>query len=266
MNIYELISSINADLTLAKQREANARAEVKSTIAQAKAEHRNDLTEAEDFRTDSLLETVESAVADQRRLESKLARAEAARLEDENHDSLSRQVHDTPAGRRMSGRTATLSIGKNERTYHQGNDPRGKGFVSDVLRSHLGDPDAWARLARHSEEERIERGIWQERAAGDITTSGAGGIVVPQYLVDLTAPAVAARRPLADACTHHDLPAEGMTLTVPTITTATSAALQTTQLTAVSATSIGETDLTINVLTSAGSQNVSRQAADRSQA
>jgi HK97 family phage major capsid protein len=264
VNIYELISSLNTEIEAAKSREANARAELKAIIQQAKAEHRSELTEAEDLRSDSLLEAVESAVADQRRLESKLARADAVRTDEDRLTSLAGQVHDTPAGKRASGRTASLSIGRNERTYRADTDPKGTGFVSDVLRAHLGDPDAWSRLSRHSEEERIERGVWQERAAGDVTTSGAGGIVVPQYLVDMTAPAVAARRPLADACTHHDLPPEGMSLIVPTITTATSAALQTTQLNPVSATSINETDLTIAVQTSAGQQNVSRQAADRS--
>lgn len=54
-----------------------------------------------------------------------------------------------------------------------------------------------------------------------------------------------------------------MTLTIPTITTPTSAALQASQLSAVSSTSIGETDLTLTVQTAAGSQNVSRQAIDR---
>jgi hypothetical protein len=54
-----------------------------------------------------------------------------------------------------------------------------------------------------------------------------------------------------------------MSLIVPTITTATSAGLQASQLTAVSSTSIAETDLTIAVQTAAGSQNVSRQAIDR---
>jgi hypothetical protein len=114
------------------------------------------------------------------------------------------------------------------------------------------------------DEERAERPGYQERAAGDLTSSGAGGIVVPQYLVDMTALAVAARRPLADNMTRHPLPPEGLSFVVPTITTATSAAIQSTQLTAVSATSMVETDLTVSVQTAAGQQNVSRQAADRS--
>jgi hypothetical protein len=54
-----------------------------------------------------------------------------------------------------------------------------------------------------------------------------------------------------------------MSLVIPLITTPASAALQATQLTAVSSTSLVETDLTITVQTAAGSQNVSRQAVER---
>jgi hypothetical protein len=54
-----------------------------------------------------------------------------------------------------------------------------------------------------------------------------------------------------------------MTLNLSKITTATSAGLQATQLTAVSGTSLAETDLSINVQTVAGFQNVSRQAIER---
>jgi hypothetical protein len=70
-------------------------------------------------------------------------------------------------------------------------------------------------------------------------------------------------RPLANVMNNHNLPADGMTLNLSKITTATSAALQTTQLTDVSATSIGETDLAISVQTAAGQQLVSRQAIER---
>ena len=86
---------------------------------------------------------------------------------------------------------------------------------------------------------------------------------MPQYLTDLYAPATANMRPLANLANQHPLPQSGMSFILPTITTATSAALQATQLTTVSTTSLAETDLTINVLTAAGSQNVSRQAIER---
>src|SRR5262249_2734547 len=162
-------------------------------------------------------------------------------------------------------RTASLSVTRNERTYRPDLDPHGSGFVADVCRAQvMGDASAWARLARHMDEERVERPGYQERAAGDLTSSGAGGLVVPQYLVDETALSVAARRPFADNMNKHPLPPDGLSFIVPTVTTATSVAIQSTQLTAVSATSMAETDLTLSVQTAAGLQNVSRQAAERS--
>lgn len=156
MNIHELISSINADLESAKKREQNARAEVNLIIRQAKAEHRRDLTEAEDIRCDGLLATIESAVADRKQIEGKLARAEAARAEDEHADKLSRESHLTPAGRRMTAAagTAVLSIGRSERTYdpdkdHAAGGKPGSAFLLDVGKAYLGDPIAQERLQRH---------------------------------------------------------------------------------------------------------------------
>jgi hypothetical protein len=112
-------------------------------------------------------------------------------------------------------------------------------------------------------EERVERGrvAWQlERAAG---TGAFAGLTVPQYLTDLYAPAAAAMRPFADACNKHVLPSAGMTVNLSRITTATSAALQASENTAVSETNIDDTLLTINVQTNAGQQTLSRQALER---
>src|SRR4029079_18244135 len=128
----------------------------------------------------------------------------------------------------------------------------------------FGDPEAQSRLSRHMAEERVERPNYEERAAGDLVSGSIGGVVVPQFLIDQTALAVAARRPFADACTPHQLPPEGMTLTIPVFTSGASVANQATQLTGVRATARVESDLTLTVYTAAGQQNVSRQSVDRS--
>lgn len=145
------------------------------------------------------------------------------------------------------------------RTYHKGNDPKGKHFLRDLGLRHLGDFDAAQRLARHMQEERVERGLIEDRAAG---TGAFAGLVVPQYLVDLVAPNAAAGRPFADICNSHDLPDSGMTVNISRITTATSAAAQT-ENAAVSETNIDDTLLTESVFTVAGQQTLSRQAIDR---
>jgi hypothetical protein len=136
----------------------------------------------------------------------------------------------------------------------------GGDFERDIAAAFLGDYEAQARLSRHKAEERVERSQYFERAAG---TGAFAGLTVPQYLTDLYAPAAAAMRPFADACNRHDLPPAGMTVNLSRITTATSAAIQSSENSGVSETNIDDTLLTINVQTNAGQQTLSRQAIER---
>lgn len=156
--------------------------------------------------------------------------------------------------------TGVARVKSEARTYNPGNDRTGKNFLRDVALRHLNDWEASQRLAQHMQEERIERGgPIEDRAAG---TSAFAGLVVPQYLTDLVAPAAAAARPLADICNKHELPPTGMSVNISRITTATSAAAQT-ENSAVSETNIDDTLLTENVFTVSGQQTLSRQAIDR---
>jgi hypothetical protein len=166
-----------------------------------------------------------------------------------------------PAATRAPAYDQVARVGQEERTYRPDQDRRGRQFERDVAAAFFGDYEARDRLARHMREERALRGDQiEERAAG---TGAFAGLVVPQYLTDLYAPAAAARRPFADAIRSHDLPAQGMTVNLSRITTATSTALQATENTAVSSTDIDDTLLTINVQTNAGQQTLSRQAIER---
>jgi hypothetical protein len=152
-------------------------------------------------------------------------------------------------------------VGHEERTYRPDQDPHGGQFLKDVVRSRYdGDLKAQERLSRHMTEEERDRPQYMQRAVG----SGAfAGLVVPQYLTDLYAPATAALQPLVDIANTHPLPPDGMTVNISRITTATSVALQTTENTAVSETNIDDTLLSESVQTSAGQQTVSRQAVER---
>lgn len=251
--IRELDARINAD-----------RAEIRSILDDAEAKGQTNLTMAQDARTESLFRSAEIAESARRRKNDALAQVRELETEEAQQETRLETVRATNAPRGGNRRTATVSVTRNERVYNQSSDPDGSLFLLDVARGTvLNDRSANARLDRHTEEERVERGEYVERAAGDLMTGGLGGLVVPQYLVDMYAPAVANMRPFADACNHHDLPESGMSIVIPMLTTATSAALQATQLTAVSATSLAETDLTLTVQTAAGSQNVSRQAVER---
>jgi HK97 family phage major capsid protein len=149
-------------------------------------------------------------------------------------------------------------VRREERTYNPEKDPRGQTFMLDVARSFLGDYGARERVGRHMQEETVERGDSIRAAA----TTAFAGLVVPQYLTDLVAPAAAASRPFANICTRRPLPPSGTTVNISRITTATSAAAQT-ENSAVSETNIDDTLLTETMFTVAGQQTLSRQAIDR---
>lgn len=164
----------------------------------------------------------------------------------------------------------TVRVGAEERTYRPDTDARGVGFALDVVNAFRGDLQASERLQRHMREEQVERGVdsFERSAAGSQSSRAVGtgaftGIAVPTYLVDLFAALPRADRPLADAMTRHDLPETGLTAYIGKLTTGTSAAEQTSENSAVSETNADDTLLTVSILTSAGSQTVSRQASDR---
>jgi hypothetical protein len=189
---------------------------------------------------------------------------------DEEADFDRRAATVTPSGAAAPAArgTADVHVTGEPRTYSKERDPHGEQFIRDVAMNFMyRDPGAGSRIERHMSEERTERGRklsgYEERAAGDAPSSAFGAIVVPQYLIDMTAPAVAGMRPFADVCAHHDLPAEGLTLTIPKITTPTRVSDQTSELLAGGEQSIAETDLAVTVRTALGDQTVSRQAIER---
>jgi hypothetical protein len=170
------------------------------------------------------------------------------------------QARTVPSATRAPAYDQVARVGAEERTYRPDQDRRGQRFERDVAAAFLGDYEARDRLARHMAEERTLRGDQLQRAAG---TGAFSGLVVPQYLTDLYAPAAAARRPFADACRHHDLPSQGMTVNLSRITTPTSTAIQASENTAVANQDIDDTLLSIPVQTIAGQQTLSRQAIER---
>jgi len=250
MTLAQLIAQLRAQMA-AKLNERNTFTSELAELRQAETtdQERVDEIRAAQAALDAEIDQMQAQVAD---LEAELARDDAA-------DRLAREVH---PGANAPGETrAPVTVTSEARTYAAEVDARGVNFERDVAAAFLGDYEAQARLGRHMAEERVERGDQIERAAG---TGAFAGLTVPQYLVDLYAPAAAARRPFADAIRHHDLPAQGMVVNLSRITTATSAALQAAENNAVSETNIDDTLLSINVQTAAGQQTLSRQAIERS--
>lgn len=147
---------------------------------------------------------------------------------------------------------APARVTREERTYR----PEGDfSFVRDAFAAQvLGDFDARERIARHQQEERIEK--------RDVGTAQFAGLVVPQFLTDLAAPFARAGRPFMDVSRKHTLPGAGLTLSISRVTTGSAVAVQT-EGSAVQETNMDDTKLDVSVVTVAGQQNVSRQALER---
>ena len=128
-------------------------------------------------------------------------------------------------------------------------------FIRDAYAAQFSnDFSAQERLARHMNEERIER--------RDVTSAAFSGLVVPQFLTDLAAPFARAGRVTADLARKHELPSSGLTLSISKVTTGSATALQT-EGSAVQETNMDDTKLDLTVKTFAGQQNVSRQSLER---
>jgi HK97 family phage major capsid protein len=251
MTIAQLIAKKRAEIAAKLSERNGLSAELRE---QYEADEQNEERLAELRTQISALDTVIDG------LKESAATLEAERAADEAADELSRQVQ--PGAQSPSEHRAPVVVTSEERTYRKDLDKRGTKFATDVMSAFRGDFKAAERLSRHMDEERVERGVDQfdTRAVG---TGAFTGIVVPQYLVDDFAGLPRADRPLADAMRRHDLPEQGMTVNIGKLTTGTSAAEQSAENAAVSETDADDTLLTFNVLTSAGSQTVSRQASER---
>lgn len=262
--IDELIASIEVELEAAHKRRNKAIAETKAILSIASQEGRANLTAEEDERIAQLAVARDGAKADAEGIKGKLANANKIKAEELENSRSTEQV--TATGVQLPARSydRVARVGREERTYRPDYDPTGSGFIRDLSHQFLfGDVRASTRLAQHMQEERVERaGLdgMHERAVG---TGAFAGLTVPQYLTDLYAPNAAALRPFADVCNKHPLPADGMSVNISRITTATGVAIQASENSAVQETNIDDTLLTINVQTIAGQQTLSRQAIER---
>jgi HK97 family phage major capsid protein len=128
-------------------------------------------------------------------------------------------------------------------------------FIADAYAAQFtNDFSAKDRLARHMQEEKVER--------RDVTSANFAGLVVPQFLTDLAAPFARAGRPFLEVARKHQLPDSGLVISISKVTTGSATAVQT-EGAAVQETNMDDTKLDVSVVTVAGQQNVSRQAIER---
>lgn len=137
-----------------------------------------------------------------------------------------------------------------------------KSFVADLYWSALkpsANPEATKRINDHQAFE-ISRREREQRA---IVTTTLGGILPPQYMLNLVAKASRNGRVFADQINHQDMPDNGMSIIVPRLTQGLAVGVQATENTTVTTQDPIEVDLTIPVRTLAGYSPVSRQTLER---
>ena len=128
-------------------------------------------------------------------------------------------------------------------------------FLKDAYAAQFtNDYSAQQRLARHMNEEKIER--------RDVTSANFAGLIVPQFLTELAAPFARAGRPFLDVARKHQLPDQGLVISISKVTTGSATAVQT-EGAAVQETNMDDTKLDVSIVTVAGQQNVSRQSIER---
>jgi hypothetical protein len=268
--IDDLITAIEVELEAAEREAVKAHNEIKFILKRAGELGTTNLSAEDDTRVQELFLIRDKAKDKIKGIQAKLETARRAKAEELEERDAQEKVTETPAGQRARTtptQNRAVTIGREERTYRPDTDRKGTQFLRDVARAFVfNDAEAQHRLSQHMAEERVERSSkYFERAAGDSTTANWAGLTVPQYLTDMYAPAVAALRPFADICNHHDLPPSGMTINISQVTTATANTIQSSEMGTVggATTAIDDTLLTENVQTAAGTATLSRQAIDR---
>lgn len=143
-------------------------------------------------------------------------------------------------------------------TYRKQAEGGQYSFFQDLYFAQKGDGGAVSRLQRHQREMAVERRDMD-------TTGGTGGeFVPPVHLQNEWAELARAGRVFANAVRSRDMPAAGMSFTVPKVTTGTNTGVQA-ENSSVTESDASTNEITINVRTIAGQVDLSRQAFDRSE-
>jgi HK97 family phage major capsid protein len=191
--------------------------------------------------------------------------AELDQLQEALRDAVEEQTRQANAaamradlGRPQGGAHVTAE----QRTYTRERDRRGEAsfFVDAFRATQLGDASARQRLERHDTEMRVDGDGQQTRA---VSTSSFGGLIIPQYRVNLAARVIRNGRPFANSVARLPLPEQGMTLSIPRGTTGAAVSSQATENSALTNTDEVWAPLNIPVATIGGQQDVSRQSLER---
>jgi HK97 family phage major capsid protein len=249
-----MLDQIRAALR-AKLDERQTKQEELDALLAAPAAEARDLTDDEAAKFADLKSALAAADGEIDQLRDRVKDLEDLEARKAERDQLARDLQpgETPETRTPARVTREEPV-YNERSEHS--------FFADALawRTGAGGLGVAERLQRHENE--VRAGVHGE--ARDVGTGAFGnGLVIPQYLPEKYAEVLRAGRVTANLCSAEPLPDEGMTITIPRGTTGTAVASQSDENTGVQETDFDETDLTFNVRTLAGQQDVSRQAIER---
>jgi HK97 family phage major capsid protein len=201
-------------------------------------------------------------LAKDERSEEEVTELEAA---DKRSDELATEIQTAEA--RDKRRTAvgamkpepatTVQVGKEEKTYREGNQPGDHSYFRDLWHATTrGDYEARERLIRNNAEAR------------DLTrtdTSSVGEFVPPAWLLELYQPGIrATKRVTANLVRHLPLPPGTDSLNVPRISTNPTVAAQTADNQAVNEVDTVSATVTAGVQTFAGQNDVAIQVLDQS--
>jgi HK97 family phage major capsid protein len=256
VTIDDLIASVEAGIKAKLDERSKQTKSIEDVRSACLAENRDPKADEQ-----TIVETAQAARAaidaEVEVMQGKVAEYRAEKARDEAADKLSREIQPGAARPAYDG---VVRTGQEPRTYTPEKDARGEcSFFVDAYRFQSGDMSARERLERHGQEVKVEREA-TERAT---TTSSFAGLIVPQYLVDQAALVARAGRPFANTVQKLQLPEQGTQFQIPRGTTGAGTAIQATENAAVQSTDEVWANVTVNVSTIAGQQDVSRQSLER---
>lgn len=255
MKIADLIASVEAGIQAKLNERSNQTKVIDDVRSACLAENRD--PSSDESTTVEAAKTARAAIDGEiKALEAKVTEYRAEQAADEAADKLSRQIG-TSADRPAYDKVARIT--QEPRTYTPETARDGVSFFADAYNMQQGSYEARQRLERHGNEVKVEREM-SERAT---STSSFAGLIVPQYLVDQAALIARAGRPFANTVTSLELPEQGTQFQIPQGTTGATTAVQATENSSVSNTDEVWANVTVNVVTIAGQQDVSRQSLER---
>ncbi len=257
MNIDTLIEQVRASLA-AKLDSRSAHSKTIEDVRSACLAESRDPSDAEANIVRGASDAKVAIDAEVEILQARIVELQTEKDRDAAADKLANELH--PTGSRAKSDPTNRIV--EPRTYTEHTSARSVSFFSDAY-SYMERGNASGavaeRLNRHAREVEVHNEL-TERAA---STGSFAGLVVPQYLVDQAALVARAGRPVANTLQSLQIPEQGMSFLVPRGTTGASAAVQATENSSVSSTDQVWANVTVNVATVAGQQDISRQSIER---